>query len=113
MPVEVEVRGLNETLVYTEEFAAGFQNLALKIIKENLQDRTPVRTGRARRGWTASESGPKYRGRYLENKIPYVIYLDEGHSRQQPKGFIKRGIDAGIQESIARINEIKIERRTK
>lgn len=111
MPVAIDVAGLpDDILLFTEKFAGGFQNLALKIIKENLADRTPIRTGRARRGWASSQSGPGFKERYLENKVPYVIYLEKGHSRQAPNGFIKAGIEAGIAETIRRIEEIKIER---
>ena len=50
---------------------------------------TPIRTGRARRGWRKSG---KYRigdsGVMIENQVPYIGLLDEGRSKQAPAGII-------------------------
>jgi len=50
---------------------------------------TPVREGRAKRGW-------RQRGKYdiarkgsqtvIENRVPYIGVLDEGSSKQAPRG---------------------------
>ena len=45
------------------------------IVRKN----TPIDTGLARRSW-------RLRGDKLRNQQPYIVRLDEGHSRQSPDG---------------------------
>lgn len=90
---------------------------------------TPVDTGRARAGWIplVSNTPPDYvpdeetfKGRknvspppipglrkiklgekiYVSNNVPYVIFLDQGHSKQAPAGFIDATIDRVLQDYI-------------
>lgn len=77
---------------------------------------TPVATGRARSNWIPSINAPSYAasatesksappqsasmiGRvkpysisYLTNSVPYINKLNDGHSRQAPKNFVKLSI---------------------
>jgi len=50
---------------------------------------TPIRTGRARRGWRKVS---KYRigvsGVIVENPVPYIGLLDQGYSRQAKDGIV-------------------------
>ena len=58
--------------------------LVSKDLLESLKKFTPVKTGRARRGWKESKLGRfKYR---IDNKVPYIERLDDGYSKQQPRG---------------------------
>lgn len=58
-------------------------------INTEIRRTTPVKTGRARAGWTR-------KGRYtlgrsskvLENLVPYIGILDTGTSRQAPAGIV-------------------------
>ena len=43
----------------------------------------------------------------MDNKVPYVPYLEQGHSRQAPNGFMKQGIDAGMASAEQIIKEIE------
>ena len=46
---------------------------------------TPVKTGQARDGWTAKTTKTDFT---IENKVPYIGYLEQGRSKQAPKGMI-------------------------
>jgi hypothetical protein len=46
---------------------------------------TPVKSGRARRSWTKTDSKS---GFVVENKVPYIERLEAGASRKAPKGII-------------------------
>ena len=82
-------------------------------IKRNM----PVDTGRARSSWGIWTSGDIQKPNILaqpddavwqENQaglthtqgsnVPYIVYLNEGHSAQAPKGFIDRAVRAGVRE---------------
>jgi hypothetical protein len=43
----------------------------------------------------------------VDNKVPYVPYLENGHSKQAPNGFMKQGIDAGMASAELIIKEIE------
>ena len=58
----------------------------LKEVKKN----TPVRTGKARRGWRRKFDR---KGVSVNNKVEYISYLDEGISKQAPEGFSKPSLD--------------------
>ena len=48
---------------------------------------TPIRSGRARNGWTNTSKGP---GLFeVQNSVPYIEQLDKGRSKQAPRGITK------------------------
>ena len=57
----------------------------------NAKIRTPVDKGNARDGWKLSKGR---RVNTITNSVPYIERLDEGHSKQAPKGIIKPTVDA-------------------
>ena len=67
-----------------------------EIVAEALRDeivrRTPVDTGKARRGWRVVElAGGNIR---VSNRVDYVQYLEDGSSKQAPRGFQSQSITA-------------------
>lgn len=58
----------------------------LKEVKKN----TPVRTGKAQRGWRRKLDR---KGAQLNNSVKYISYLDEGISKQAPNGFSKPSLE--------------------
>ncbi len=65
---------------------------------------TPVKTGRARRGWKESKLGRfKYR---VDNKVPYINRLDDGYSKQSPRGISR----PAFREVIAKPRSIRRKR---
>ena len=50
------------------------------------REETPIRTGRARRGWTEKSDDS---GFFVQNSVPYIEQLEKGRSKQAPKGITK------------------------
>ena len=76
---------LNEDI---EKFIDGFTNQ----LQGNLKRETPKLTGRASRGWTKDKET-------VSNTVPYINRLDEGWSKQKPRGFVKQTIRKTIRQS--------------
>ena len=55
--------------------------------------RTPIDTGRARRGWQQRQTGTQ---KILDNQVPYIERLERGWSKQAPNGFVNQAIQATI-----------------
>ena len=55
----------------------------IKILKKN----TPKKTGRARRSWVKKGKGANS---YAYNRQPYIRRLDQGYSKQAPKGILRK-----------------------
>jgi len=60
--------------------------------KSAVVPRTPIDTGRARRGW-------QKRSNRIENQVPYIGRLERGYSRQAPSGFVKQALSSTIEKS--------------
>ena len=78
----------------------------LKEVKKN----TPVKTGKARRGWRRKFDR---KGASVNNNVEYISYLDEGISKQAPDGFSKPTLDKIAANSRAGKYDRKRKKRTK
>lgn len=76
--VSLDTRGLKDDL---DKFVDEFTQELTNTLKKN----TPIRTGNARRGWSGKHTGNKA---VVENKVPYIERLENGYSKQAPKGII-------------------------
>lgn len=56
---------------------------------------TPIKSGRARRGWSLSGGKNKYRA---TNRLPYIERLDRGYSKQSPEGITRPSIRAVVNK---------------
>ncbi len=62
------------------------QDVSRQTIKE-AKANTPIRSGRARKGWAESSKGP---GMFeVSNSVPYIEQLEKGRSKQAPRGITK------------------------
>jgi hypothetical protein len=52
-----------------------------------VKDKTPVKSGRARRGWKLKKNRPFSYS--VNNRVPYIGRLDEGYSKQAPRGMTR------------------------
>tara|TARA_X000000950_G_scaffold83489_1_gene105064 strand:- start:1418 stop:1726 length:309 start_codon:yes stop_codon:yes gene_type:complete len=60
----------------------------LKTAKAN----TPIRSGRARKSWSTDSKGP---GQFeVSNSVPYIEQLEQGRSKQAPRGITKPTVKA-------------------
>jgi hypothetical protein len=75
-------QSLQKTL---EQHVADSAQLVLGVFQNKQGKITPVKTGRARDGWTETHTKTDYK---IENKVPYIGYLEQGRSKQAPKGMI-------------------------
>tara|TARA_B100001057_G_C22854223_1_gene952129 strand:+ start:2846 stop:3151 length:306 start_codon:yes stop_codon:yes gene_type:complete len=53
-----------------------------------VKSETPIDTGNARRNWRK-----KNKGRKVENRVPYIARLNEGHSKQARDGIAEPAIE--------------------
>jgi hypothetical protein len=65
-------------------------------ITEEIRVRTPIKSGRARRGWQ-NRTGTS--GAIINNNVPYIQRLEDGYSSQARQGFVKQGIAAGVDKT--------------
>ena len=72
-----------------EKFIDGFTNT----LQSNLKRETQKLTGRPSRGWNKPQNDT------VSNTVPYINRLDEGWSRQKPRGFVKQTIRKTIRQS--------------
>ena len=94
--VNFSQRDLDNVIISIQILTDDYQDSIAEEAYKLMRDTTPVRTGRARRGWEKRRSRFTGSTRVVENKVPYVIYLNEGHSRQAPKGYIQQALESGI-----------------
>jgi hypothetical protein len=55
-------------------------------IFRGVKDHTPVDTGRAKRGWRLLR---RRFGFIINNYVPYIRFLEQGSSKQAPRGMVK------------------------
>lgn len=62
-----------------------------------LRSTTPIDTGRARNGWQQTfrkgQVGNKNRVPIARNDVPYIGVLDEGWSKQAPRGIVEPALN--------------------
>lgn len=64
-----------------EDFIARVAQETLEVARKN----TPIDKGNARRGWRLESS---FQQKRIVNRVPYIIPLEEGHSKQAPNGIL-------------------------
>lgn len=98
------------------------------LVVDNLQNSTPVDTGHAGSNWVATFGTPysgvdgsreavsyaaqdagiarlqnydvgRHGKVFIRNNVPYVPYLDQGHSQQAPAGFVRAAILAALRRA--------------
>lgn len=87
MQLKIEVRGVADTIKQVEDDYQQFLERVADLIHTEAPKFTPKRTGRARAGW---ENNTKKNEILVENRVPYVGYLEKPYvkSRQAPQGII-------------------------
>ena len=68
-------------------------DLAAKVtldVETDLVLATPVDTGRARQGWEATTPTKVGDDGIVENNVPYIVNLNDGHSTQAPANFVEQ-----------------------
>lgn len=95
MQYTIEVKGVDRALDEVKDYIDRFTNGLVDEFRSQVIPRTPIDTGRARRGWQVRKGITKR----IENNVPYIGALERGRSRQAPRGFVKQSISAAIAET--------------
>ena len=66
-----------------------------------VKDKTPVKSGRAKRGWKMKKQ-KKFSYR-VSNRVPYIGRLDEGYSKQSPRGMTRPAAGEVLRTSRRRV----------
>lgn len=93
--LSITITGSKETVAELEQKIDRFISAAADELKSQLVPRTPIDTGRARRGWQLRQ------GAYstsVENRVPYIGVLEKGRSKQAPNGFVRQSVSATVAE---------------
>jgi hypothetical protein len=71
-------------------------NSFIRNLRDDIIEKTPVRTGRAKSGWKQVDTyKPDGKTRtVIVNRVPYVGVLDEGTSKQAPQGIVDPSIES-------------------
>lgn len=87
MQIKIEVRGVAQAIDGVESQYHEFLERVADTITETAPKFTPRRTGRAAQGW---ENTSRKGEISVENKVPYVGYLEKPYvkSKQAPRGII-------------------------
>ena len=83
---KTRVTGLNKVLsAVSKEISQVGTKLANTLLVEAKKN-TPIKRGRARRGWRVERQGTNTR---VVNRVPYIGQLERGRSKQAPQGILK------------------------
>jgi hypothetical protein len=86
----VSVTGISAVMKMLEKAVRDEIRELTSTLQEEIKQRTPIDTGRARRGWRKRTQGG------VSNRVPYIGALEQGRSRQAPSGFVKQSVTATI-----------------
>ena len=89
--MQTRVEGLSQIDDFLKEVTEEVKDEILTTLQSELKSRTPIDLGRARNGW-------KRRKDQIRNDVPYIGYLEEGRSKQAPRGFTKQAVTATMNK---------------
>lgn len=89
--MKISYRVTNTDRLAMQLKADGRKRLAVlaRDVQEALERYTPVRSGQAKRSWRTVGSGDRYE---ISNTQPYTVFLEQGSSRQRPRGITRPAI---------------------
>lgn len=96
MKVVIDLQGDDKVMAELKQEIDQFSRFVADTFKSEVVPRTPIDTGRARRGWQQRQTGNQ---QIIENQVPYIDRLERGYSRQAPRGFVKQAMTATINKT--------------
>lgn len=88
----VDIIGIKRAIeAVSQEITATIDEHA-NLVKSTVTSKTPKRSGNARRNWKKTKSDGT--GFEVENRVPYIERLEQGHSKQAPRGFVNQTLKA-------------------
>lgn len=89
--MEFSVTGVNSLIITLRKVVDDTKQEVLDTLVTEIKPRTPIDTGRARRGWSKRRES-------VRNDVPYIERLEGGYSRQAPRGFTNQAINATVRK---------------
>jgi len=84
--MRIDVVGINKlTEALQKTVEATVENTA-EVFEVAAKRNTPIRSGNARRNWQRRSSDT---GFAVENRVPYIERLEQGSSKQAPRGIVR------------------------
>ena len=80
------VLNLNEVLTSVEKSIKGVSTKLTNALLKEVRKNTPIRQGRARKGWRVERQGTNTK---VVNRVPYIGTLERGRSKQAPRGILR------------------------
>ena len=80
------VLNLNEVLTSVEKSIKGVSTKLTNALLKEVRKNTPIRQGRARKGWRVERQGTNTK---FINRVPYIGKLERGRSKQAPQGILR------------------------
>ncbi len=93
--LSITITGVPDTVAELEQKIDKFISATAQELKDQLVPRTPIDTGRARRGWQNRQFA---KTQVVENQVPYIGVLEKGRSKQAPNGFVNQAVSATVAE---------------
>ena len=93
--ITISVTGVGDARRAVTDTISDVKNELLTTLLAEIKPRTPIDTGKARRGWQKRRDS-------VENRVPYIGRLEQGYSKQAPKGFTKQAITATLSKRKAK-----------
>lgn len=89
--MDSRVEGLSQIDDFLKQVTDDVKDEILTTLQSELKRRTPIDTGQARRGW-------QRRNDTIDNRVPYIGLLEEGRSKQAPRGFTQQAVKATLNK---------------
>lgn len=80
---------IDKWIAKTEKNADKVFKEATSTLYKRIVEMTPVDSGRAKNGWSLEF---KWDTATIINQVPYIIYLEYGHSKQAPHGMVRLNV---------------------
>ena len=93
--IGIQVEGIGGIRLFLKDVVRAESEAILTTLQSEIKRRTPIDTGRARKGWSKRTSS-------VSNTVPYIGRLESGYSKQAPKGFTKQAISATLSKRKAK-----------
>ena len=93
--INIRVEGLGKVDGVLKDVVRKETAEILTTLQFEIKKRTPIDTGRARKGWRKRTSS-------VSNTVPYISRLESGYSKQAPRGFTKQAISATLSKRKAK-----------
>jgi len=83
---KTRVLNLDKVLTSVEQSIRQVNTNLAKTLLIEAKKQTPIRQGRARRGWRIERQGTNTK---VVNRVPYIGTLERGRSKQAPRGILR------------------------